>query len=232
MIRAIRAFFAVVAVAVLASCGGGDSLQPSKTYQGPPITQIVVKKADRKMYLVSGKEVVKSYKIDLGNQPFGHKQFEGDGRTPEGLYFIDRFNPRSRYHLSVGISYPSAQDVANAAMEGKMLSACRLIRSRLESGDPGTSRLQELLQETGVDEIHVADGSGVIRATTDPPSLGIDLYQFHPQLEEVSRGTRDVYATPISRKIGEDKLVKYLSIADARGTLYQVGMSVDTLLSF
>ena len=88
------------------------------------------------------------------------------------------------------------------------------------------------MQETGVDEIHVADGSGVIRVTTDPPSLGIDLYQFHPQLEEVSRGTRDVYATPISRKIGEDKLVKYLSIADARGTLYQVGMSVDTLLSF
>ncbi|WP_449044881.1 L,D-transpeptidase family protein [Paracoccus versutus] len=119
MIRAIRAFFAVVAVAVLASCGGGDSLQPSKTYQGPPITQIVVKKADRKMYLVSGKEVVKSYKVDLGNQPFGHKQFEGDGRTPEGLYFIDRFNPRSRYHLSVGISYPSAQDVANAAARGQ-----------------------------------------------------------------------------------------------------------------
>ncbi|MDF3852838.1 murein L,D-transpeptidase family protein [Paracoccus sp. P2] len=119
MIRAIRAFFAVVAVAVLASCGGGDSLQPSKTYQGPPITQIVVKKADRKMYLVSGKEVVKSYKIDLGNQPLGHKQFEGDGRTPEGLYFIDRFNPRSRYHLSVGISYPSAQDVANAAARGQ-----------------------------------------------------------------------------------------------------------------
>ncbi|RDW11891.1 L,D-transpeptidase family protein [Paracoccus thiocyanatus] len=118
MIRATRAFFAFVAVAFLASCGGGDSLQPSQTYQGPPVTQIVVKKADRKMYLVSGKEVVKSYSINLGNQPVGRKQYEGDGRTPEGMYFIDRFNPQSRYHLSVGISYPSGQDVANAAAMG------------------------------------------------------------------------------------------------------------------
>jgi len=118
MIRAIRALIAVVAVGVLASCGGGDSLQPSQTYQGPPITQVVVKKGDRKMYLVSGKEVVKSYSVNLGNQPVGPKRFEGDGRTPEGLYFIDRFNPHSRYHLSVGISYPSAQDVANAASMG------------------------------------------------------------------------------------------------------------------
>ncbi|QRZ13283.1 L,D-transpeptidase family protein [Paracoccus methylovorus] len=118
MIRAIRAFFAVAALAILASCGGGDSLQPSKTYQGPPITQVVVKKADRKMYLVSGREVIKSYKIQLGGQPVGPKQLEGDGRTPEGMYFIDRFNPRSRYHLSVGISYPSAQDIANAVAVG------------------------------------------------------------------------------------------------------------------
>ncbi|WP_199260563.1 L,D-transpeptidase family protein [Paracoccus binzhouensis] len=117
MIRAIRALIAVVAVAIVASCGG-DSTQPSKTYQGPPITQVVVKKGERKMYLVSGREVIKSYDIKLGNQPVGRKQFEGDGRTPEGMYFIDRFNPRSRYHLSVGISYPSAQDVAQAAAMG------------------------------------------------------------------------------------------------------------------
>ena len=120
MIRAFRVFIAIVAVAVVASCGGGDSSKSSKLkgYSGPPVTQVVVKKGERKLYLISGKTVIKSYEIDLGRQPVGDKKYEGDGRTPEGLYFVDRLNPNSRYHLSVGISYPSAQDVAEAAMLG------------------------------------------------------------------------------------------------------------------
>ena len=120
MIRAFRVFIAGIAVALVASCGGGDSSKSSKMkgYSGPPVTQVVVKKGERKLYLISGKTVVKRYKIDLGNQPVGDKEFEGDGKTPEGLYFIDRFNPNSRYYLSVGISYPSAQDVAQATAMG------------------------------------------------------------------------------------------------------------------
>lgn len=121
MIRAIRAWIAVVAVALVASCGGGDSSQPTskfKSYQGPPVTQVVIKKTERKMYLIAGQTVVRSYDIGLGSQPAGAKQFEGDGRTPEGMYFIDRKNPQSRYHLSVGISYPSAKDIAHAAQMG------------------------------------------------------------------------------------------------------------------
>ena len=110
MIRAIRAAIAVVALALVASCGG-DSSQPApskfKSYSGPPVTQIVVKKGDRKMYLLSGRTVLRSYDVNLGPQPVGPKEYEGDGRTPEGMYFIDRKNPRSSYHLSVGISYPS-----------------------------------------------------------------------------------------------------------------------------
>ena len=121
MIQAIRALIAVVSIALLASCGG-DSSQPApnkfKSYSGPPVTQVVVKKGERKMYLVSGKTVLKSYEVGLGQQPVGHKQFEGDSRTPEGMYFIDRKNPASRYHLSVGLSYPSTEDVARVAMMG------------------------------------------------------------------------------------------------------------------
>lgn len=90
-----------------------------KTYSGPPVTQVVVHKADRQMFLMSGNTVLKAYRIGLGNEPIGHKQFEGDGKTPEGLYYIDRRNPDSRYYLSIGVSYPNPQDSALAASAGR-----------------------------------------------------------------------------------------------------------------
>ncbi len=78
------------------------------------VTSIVVKKADRVMYLVSGNEILRKYNIGLGFRPTGDKKISGDGRTPEGAYFIDRKNPNSKYFLSLGISYPNAQDRAEA----------------------------------------------------------------------------------------------------------------------
>ena len=63
------------------------------------VTEIVVKKSKRKLYLLSGNEIIKSYKVDLGFAPKGHKNFEGDGKTPEGAYKIDRKNKNSKmYH--------------------------------------------------------------------------------------------------------------------------------------
>ena len=84
------------------------------------VTEIVVKKSKRKLYLFSGNEVIKSYKVDLGFAPKGHKNFEGDGKTPEGAYKIDRKNANSRYHLSVGISYPNQKDQQFAKLKGKL----------------------------------------------------------------------------------------------------------------
>ncbi len=70
------------------------------------------------MYLMHGSEVLKRYRFELGFEPTGHKQHEGDGRTPEGVYRIDRRNPNSRFHLSLGISYPNTQDRSAAAVLG------------------------------------------------------------------------------------------------------------------
>jgi murein L,D-transpeptidase YafK len=94
------------AVATLGAC----SPSKFKRYTGPDVTAIVVNKGDRKMYLLNESRILKEYDIVLGFAPDGHKQIEGDGKTPEGLYYIDRRNPNSRFHLSLGISYPNEED--------------------------------------------------------------------------------------------------------------------------
>jgi murein L,D-transpeptidase YafK len=115
MKRIFRLTMAAVLVALAASCA------PSKfkTYNGPPVTQIVVNKSARQMLFLSGSTIIGAYNVGLGTEPVGHKQFSGDGKTPEGLYYIDRRNPNSRYHLSLGVSYPNPQDTAFAFAQGK-----------------------------------------------------------------------------------------------------------------
>ncbi|MBO9456657.1 L,D-transpeptidase family protein [Paracoccus sp. R12_1] len=117
MYRATRRSVTISLLAMLAACGSTKSR--FKTYNGPPVTQVVVNKGKRRMYLLNNQTVLKSYDIGLGNEPIGTKQFEGDGKTPEGVYFIDRFNPRSAYHLSVGVSYPNERDTAFAEALGQ-----------------------------------------------------------------------------------------------------------------
>jgi len=103
------------AVATLGAC----SPSKFKRYTGPDVTAIVVNKGDRKMYLLNESRILKEYDIVLGFAPDGHKQIEGDGKTPEGLYYIDRRNPNSRFHLSLGISYPNEEDKRIAAELGE-----------------------------------------------------------------------------------------------------------------
>ncbi|MDA7828026.1 L,D-transpeptidase family protein, partial [Rhodobacteraceae bacterium] len=64
-------------------------------YSGPQVTSIVVQKDARKMFLLNDRNVLKSYDIGLGFAPVGDKKIEGDGKTPEGRYVIDRKNPQS-----------------------------------------------------------------------------------------------------------------------------------------
>lgn len=86
---------------------------------GPRTNHIVVSKSKRVLELRQGQEILQRYAIDLGFTPTGHKIFSGDGRTPEGRYWIDRRNPRSEFYLSLGISYPNAEDVARASAIGR-----------------------------------------------------------------------------------------------------------------
>ncbi len=84
----------------------------------PAVDNIVVRKGARRMYLMRQGEVLREYRIALGLSPTGHKQREGDFRTPEGKYRLIRRNPRSEYFLSLEVSYPNEADIARARQAG------------------------------------------------------------------------------------------------------------------
>lgn len=111
----MRLFLVVLAALFLAGCG----YQPPRflSYDGPEVTRIIVHKDARLMELWHHDVMLESFEVALGN-PTGHKERRGDRRTPEGDYLIDRRNPRSRFHLSLGISYPNAEDIARAEAAG------------------------------------------------------------------------------------------------------------------
>ena len=62
--------------------------------------------------------MIKSYRVSLGRNPLGPKQQEGDKRTPEGLYRIDKRNEKSGFHRALHVSYPESRDFAAAAARG------------------------------------------------------------------------------------------------------------------
>jgi len=86
--------------------------------EGVIADKVIVEKHARHMMLLSRGRVLKKYKISLGRNSKGPKVRAGDGKTPEGIYVIDSRNPRSRYHLSLHISYPNLSDIKRAKQLG------------------------------------------------------------------------------------------------------------------
>jgi len=83
------------------------------------IDSIVIYKSKRMMQTYHHGEKMKLYIISLGMAPSGKKEFEGDLKTPEGLYYINERDAISSYHKNLGISYPNRRDSIRAAVQGK-----------------------------------------------------------------------------------------------------------------
>ncbi|WP_208348055.1 L,D-transpeptidase family protein [Pseudaestuariivita rosea] len=118
-----RSFAALIALMAIAFAAGSILHSAS----GPPpemapddqqADAIFVDKSDRTLQLLRDGQVIRTYRISLGAAPLGHKQQEGDERTPVGIYIIDWRNAASVAHLSLHISYPNADDRAAAATRG------------------------------------------------------------------------------------------------------------------
>jgi murein L,D-transpeptidase YafK len=97
--------FAFLVLALLESGLAAHTLPPDARAD-----LVVVMKKERTLTLMSGGKVLKVYKIALGGNPVGPKQQEGDHKTPEGTYVLDRRNAKSKYYRSIHISYPNEED--------------------------------------------------------------------------------------------------------------------------
>ncbi|WP_343080169.1 L,D-transpeptidase [Ostreiculturibacter nitratireducens] len=82
------------------------------------VDRIMVEKAARRLTVFREGEALRTYRVALGFAPVGDKERQGDGKTPEGTFRIDRKNANSAYHLSLGIDYPQPEDRTRAAARG------------------------------------------------------------------------------------------------------------------
>lgn len=85
---------------------------------GIKVDSIAVFKSKREMIIYDSGKTLKKYNISLGKNPVGHKEKEGDKKTPEGFYTISGRNPNSKFHYSLRISYPDENDKKRAETMG------------------------------------------------------------------------------------------------------------------
>lgn len=134
--RAMRRF-APIALLIVAGCTSAPLPQPvpppavAAPRQALHADFLRVRKAARTLEVWSGQQLLLTISgIQLGPEPRGPKRFEGDGRTPEGRYRIDWRNPRSAYHLSLRVSYPTEAQVAAAGEEGRSAGGLIMIHGQ------------------------------------------------------------------------------------------------------
>jgi len=97
----------VIAALIIAILSGSLASAPTPSVRAD---QVVVFKKDRKLNLMAKGKTLRTYKVALGASPVGQKQQQGDHKTPEGKYVLDRRNAKSQFYKSIHISYPNDQD--------------------------------------------------------------------------------------------------------------------------
>ena len=117
----LRLSLACLLISLVALGAKPISLQPTSVTQAAlklTAPRIVVKKAERRLFLYDGNKLVKTYRIGLGLSPKGDKVRQGDRRTPEGDFYIFTRNDKSAFYLSLGVSYPNATHADRGLREG------------------------------------------------------------------------------------------------------------------
>ena len=109
---------ALLLVGILASMVLPTDSKTEEATREASVDHVLVLKSERKMSLMAHGKVIRTYKVSLGGTPVGAKEQQGDHKTPEGTYVLDRRNPQSKYYKSIHVSYPNEQDKKHAAKLG------------------------------------------------------------------------------------------------------------------
>ncbi len=110
---------------------------------GSEVDLVLVKKSDRKMYLISQDRIIKKYNVALGRNPRGHKRQQGDGRTPEGRYVLDYKKSDSAFYKAIHISYPNREDRKSARQQGVDPGGRIMIHGQKNGGPEWLSLISE-----------------------------------------------------------------------------------------
>ncbi len=97
------------------------NLRPLKLPLADP--RVVVEKGARRLRLYAGGELLRVRRVALGFEPSGDKVKQGDGRTPEGDYYVCMKNDKSKFYLSLGLTYPNEEDAERGARDGLITRA-------------------------------------------------------------------------------------------------------------
>lgn len=132
----------VTAMSFLPGCAVPQAQPVARSTRTRPLVAdaVLVKKGQRRLYLLHNGEPFRTYRVSLGINPIGHKERRGDHRTPEGHYLIDWRNPNSRFYRSLHISYPNEQDRLHAAQQGWDPGGMIMIHGQPRGRDPSGVR--------------------------------------------------------------------------------------------
>jgi murein L,D-transpeptidase YafK len=107
----------MIAMLLIGILANGSPVRIAQPVKGD---QVVVVKSERTLTLLSKGKVLRSYKVALGGTPVGAKEQQGDHKTPEGHYVLDRRNSKSSFYKSIHVSYPNPEDRQRAAKRGRL----------------------------------------------------------------------------------------------------------------
>ncbi len=126
--------------------------------------------------------------------------------------------------------YKMQQFVAGKVMEEKMLKAADYIKNYVKDKAIDQKTIEKLLIDTGMDDIYITDSSGTVIYCSTKDAVGLNLYEVDKSFLALKEGNKDYVVTPIKVRVEDGKLFKFLTIVDENMQLYEVGLSLDSLL--